>query len=290
MPAHSVKDGDSRQQAGTHAALNPYDRFHQTVRGRYDALPPRLRQIADFVLRNPEDIALGTISSLATGAQVQPSTVVRFARTFGFDGFPDMQAVFRERLRNRHAPPGARPDGPPGPGGRDAGAILDGFHHAAVASLAALHRHLDPARLEQAVARLAGARRIHILGLRRSMPAARYLSYLLTMRDIAHQVVGLESGMEEDAVMAAGPQDAAVIISFPPYAGRTVELFRLLEQRMVPVVALTDSAASPVIPASGLWLEVAEADFLGVRSSAATMVLIMTLATAIAERRHAPAP
>lgn len=273
--------------SGPLMALTAYDRFHQTLRGRYDALPPQLRQIADFIRQNPGDIALGTVSSLAAGARVQPSTVVRFARTLGFDGFPAMQAVFREQLRNRHASAPDPSDAPPAPKGqrKDATTILDGFRRAAIDSLNALHRHSDPIRLEKAVTRLAQARRLYILGLRRSMPTARYLSYLLTTHDIPHQLVGLESGMEEEAIMAADARDAAVIISFPPCARRTVELFRILEQRAVPVVSLTDSAASPVIPSSGLWLEVAETNFLGLRSSAATMILIMTLATAIAEKR-----
>ena len=91
--------------------------------------------------------------------------------------------------------------------------------------------------------------------------------------------------MEDEEMMLAGREDAAIVISFSVYAARTIELFRSLEARNVTVVSLTDSPASPVFPKSGLWLQVAEANFNGFRSNAGTMALVATLAAAIAERR-----
>ncbi len=53
----------------------------------------------------------------------------------------------------------------------------------------------------------------------------------------------------------------------------------------VPVVSITDSAFSPLARMAGLWIEVAEANFEGFRSMAATLTLAMTLTVAVAERR-----
>jgi hypothetical protein len=36
---------------------------------------------------------------------VQPSTLVRLARHLGYEGFSDLQLVFRDRLRDPHAAP-----------------------------------------------------------------------------------------------------------------------------------------------------------------------------------------
>ena len=44
---------------------------------------------------------LGTAASIALSAHVQPSTLVRFAQHFGFDGFSGLQQLFRARLRER---------------------------------------------------------------------------------------------------------------------------------------------------------------------------------------------
>ena len=63
-------------------------------------LPKRLRQVAGFVMARPDDVALGTTARIAEEAGVQPSALVRFGQALGFAGFTDMQALFRERLRN----------------------------------------------------------------------------------------------------------------------------------------------------------------------------------------------
>lgn len=68
---------------------------------RAAALPKRLTQIAGFALENPDEIAFGTVASIAAQAQVQPSALVRFSQAMGYRGFSGMQEVFRSRLRDR---------------------------------------------------------------------------------------------------------------------------------------------------------------------------------------------
>src|SRR5271154_6054871 len=64
-------------------------------------LPKRLKQTAAFALQNPDEIALGTASGVARRAEVQASTLVRFAQALGFAGFTELQGVFRTHLRTR---------------------------------------------------------------------------------------------------------------------------------------------------------------------------------------------
>ena len=71
------------------------------ISSRAQELPKRLAQVATYALDNPDEIAFGTAASIAEAADVQPSTLVRFAQALGFDGFSDLQEVFRSRLRER---------------------------------------------------------------------------------------------------------------------------------------------------------------------------------------------
>ncbi len=61
-------------------------------------LPLKLRCIADYALSHPTDVALHSISHVAKSAEVYPSAVIRFAKRFGFSGFPEMQKVFKSQL------------------------------------------------------------------------------------------------------------------------------------------------------------------------------------------------
>ena len=58
----------------------------------------RLQQIASHALDNPSELALETIAAVAQRAGVQPSSLIRFAKVFGFSGYSEMQRVFRLRL------------------------------------------------------------------------------------------------------------------------------------------------------------------------------------------------
>ena len=65
-----------------------------------NSLPPRLIQVAAFALEHPDEMALGTAASIAVQAAVQPSTLIRFAKRFGYSGFSDLQGVFRSEMRS----------------------------------------------------------------------------------------------------------------------------------------------------------------------------------------------
>ena len=69
--------------------------------GRAPDLPRRLTQVATSALDNPDEIAFGTAAGVAQRAGVQPSTLVRFSQALGYQGFSDLQEVFRARLRER---------------------------------------------------------------------------------------------------------------------------------------------------------------------------------------------
>src|SRR6185295_5908210 len=91
----------SERFGGGERAPRDFDSLRAVVGKRLGDLPKRLSQVGKYALEHPDEIAFGTAASIATAAHVQPSTLVRFAHQFGYEGFSDLQKVFRERLRER---------------------------------------------------------------------------------------------------------------------------------------------------------------------------------------------
>jgi len=277
---------------GEAEAVNPpprdFDSLRATILERRQTLPKRIAQVAAHALDNPDDIAFGTAASIAASAGVQPSTLIRFAQLLGFDGFTSMQAVFRERLRERTSSYDERLLALRGKAAAGTGhrAVFDGFVAAATTSLQDVSRSIDDARLEQAVSLLAKADTIYVLARRRSYPVASYIAYALGKLKIRTQLIESAAGMEAEMTGFAGAGDAAIVVSFSPYAPATVEQTGILARQGVPVVAITDSAFSPLADFADIWFEVAEADFAGFRSLAASMALAMALCIGVAEKRH----
>ncbi|CAM5209768.1 RpiR family transcriptional regulator OS=Bosea thiooxidans OX=53254 GN=ARD30_04345 PE=4 SV=1 [Bosea thiooxidans] len=266
-----------------------FDGLRALILGQRESLPKRIAQIAAYALDNPDEIAFGTAASIAISAGVQPSTLIRFAQHLGFDGFTSLQGVFRERLRERNSSyeeqlNTLRAD--EGTAGNHR--ILDGFLTASRKSLDVMGRSLDEGTLDRAIEMLAGAETLYILARRRSYPVASYLAYALGKLGVRYQLVESAAGLDPEMIAFATPKDAALVISFSPYAAATIEDARGLAERGVPVIAITDSAFSPLASTARLWFEVAEADFGGFRTLSSTMALAMALAVGIGEARRAP--
>ena len=256
------------------------------IAARAQKFPKRLSQVAAFALEHTDEIAFGTVSSIAAQAEVQPSTLIRFAQSLGYQGFSEMQEVFRQRLRGGlpsydermeklrlHA---SKPS-----------AVFLGFSAAAEKSIANLREVLDPAALDRAVDALARAETIYLIGFKRSAPVTAYMAYAFGKLSVRSIMVG---ATEMDQLNFATGHDAVIAVSFTPYAPETLGLTQSAASRGVPVIAITDSAFSPLAKHATHWFEVVEANFEGFRSLAATLALAMTLTVAIAEKRQPAKP
>lgn len=259
------------------------------VAARWEDLPPRLTQVAQYALDHPDDVAFGTAASIAAKAHVQPSTLVRFSQALGYQGFSDLQDVFRSRLRDqvlgydeRMAQLREHDAGAP-----RASTILEGFADASLRSIAALRARHDPRVLEKALSVLDAAHTVYLVGLRRSFPVASYMGYALGKLGVRTILVDGVAGLAAEQAGFADGNDAVIAISFTPYASETVALTTQMREAGARVVAITDSIFSPLASQADAWFEIAEADFEGFRSMSATMTLAIALAVALADRRKA---
>jgi DNA-binding MurR/RpiR family transcriptional regulator len=256
------------------------------------ALPKRLRQAAVFALDHPDEVALGTASSVAERAQVQASTLVRFAQALGFAGFSDLQGVFRTHLRNRWPDYSERlralNEGPVDNG--DPFRLLFGFADSAAASIDRLRSAVHREELDSAIAILAGARTIYLAGQRRSFCVSHYLAYALAQLGVGAALIDNVGGLGPEQLAGADQDDALIAISFSPYSPLTLAQASAARDRKTQIVVITDSALSPLAGMADARFEIAESDFGSFRSLAATFCLAMTLAVAVAEKRNgAPA-
>jgi DNA-binding MurR/RpiR family transcriptional regulator len=250
-------------------------------------LPKRLQQVAAFALDHPQEMALGTASSIAARAEVQASTLVRFAQAIGFGGFSELQQIFRAHLRDRwpdypermkalHAT--ARDSGDPTH-------LLGGFADSAAASLTRLRDTIVRADLDRATDVLSAAQTIYLIGQRRAFAVSHYLSYALAQLRVRAMLVDNVGSLGAEQMANATPQDALIAISFAPYPPFTIDLARKARAGGTPIVVITDSPLSPLSPLADVRFEIAESDFGSFRSLAATFCLAITLAVALADKR-----
>ena len=92
--------------------------------------------------------------------------------------------------------------------------------------------------------------------------------------------------LREEALLLE-PRDALIAVSFKPYADETLGVVRACRDKGVAVLAITDSAVSPLGSVSDVMLEVVDAQLEGIRSLTASMCLAVSLVVALG---HAQKP
>lgn len=254
-----------------------------------DRLTARQRDAAHYLTDHPHEVALNTVAALAKQSGIPSSAFIRLAQALGFNGFSDVQKLFKQPLqqagsgsfkeRIRHYRGEQLLEDP-----TDVGAMLAAFSRANIVSLEHLAEGQQVEALEASIALLQQARTIFVVGMRRSFPMAAYLSYALSRvgRRAVH-ISGLGGSLREQ-VGALHADDVLVAISFPPYAAETVHACQQAAAAGTPIVALTDSLLSPVGQSASVMIEVNDAELLGFRSLTAAFCVAQTLAMGLAFR------
>jgi DNA-binding MurR/RpiR family transcriptional regulator len=245
-------------------------------------LPKKLRQVAIHLWQHPTAVALGTVTSVASEAGVQPSTLVRFAQAFGYTGFSDLQEVFKAYL----ADGGRRGrDRWEGASSAEAARLVDGFIGSSATALAGVRDRLDLAQFEVMSETLAAADLIYIIGSKRAFSLVSYVSLALANLGVRNLALDNVGSTAFELLRCASNSDAVLAVSFTPYNSITPELAASAAQRGVPVVSLTDSAFSPLVPVSKAYVEVIEESFSGFKSLSATLAVAMALVLRVEQRR-----
>jgi DNA-binding MurR/RpiR family transcriptional regulator len=249
---------------------------------RYESLSKRLKQIARYILDEPNDIALETLAVIASRCDVQPSTIVRFAKSFGFEGASQMQRLFRDGLLSNNMALGyservrqlnettssdkAKPAD-----------LLAEFVEGNILALQNLLQTVSRAEIRAAVDLIAKAHTVHVVGFRRSFPVASYLVYSLLQAGKRAVFVDGVAGLAMAQVQAIGPQDLLIAVSYHPYAGETVAIVEAARENGAKVLAISDSLVSPVAKPADLVLQTRESEVRKFRSLSASMCLAQAL-------------
>lgn len=259
--------------------------IQQMIERRFDALSPQLQQAARWVRQHGTAMALHSMRTSAREAGVTPATMTRLAQTLGFDGFQALRAPYMRQLA------GGRPlsflararaaQRRRGGAATERLATLNALQQANVASITSLNA---AEAIEGAADALLAARRVYFLGLRVCHGIAFHLHYAHGLLRANGVFVNDLGGTIADQVMQIGAGDMLVAVSQSPYTRQTVESVALARRHGAQLVALTDSALSPIARGAHHVLLFDNASSSFFHSTAGALALAESLLAAIATR------
>lgn len=243
------------------------------LENRAEGLSKTQRMLARYVLANHQSVAFTTISELAELSDVSEATIVRFAAALGFDGYPDFQRELRRALRAELKARGQYAVGRSPPGAKDS--LVKSVLAKELDNISYLENNFDEADLKAASRMLLRAEHILVVGARASASLAHHLWFTL---DKLRYPVRLIDRIDTDAfdrISRMGSKDCMVLIGFPRYLSRLVDISNYAHARGVRIVTVTDSPVTPFKADVRLSAPIASSTFFGFHC--APLILVNTL-------------
>lgn len=264
--------------------VTTYDELKDLIGRTYPDMSKQLQRIARFALEQPNDLALGTVATVAEATEVQPSAMIRFANALGYKGFSEMQQVFRGHLLERSDSYRERIDqmrSKKTRGARAPAGVLHELVSESVAELGQLEETILQSDLKAAVKLLSNAPRIFVLAQRRAFPVAGYLAYALGQLELRTHLLDGSGGMLRESLRAMSKGDVLLASSFRNYSPDVIDMAAKARALGVQVIAITDGPLSPLKPSAHVCLELADDSSKPFRSLVAPLCLAQALVVSV---------
>ena len=211
---------------------------------RYAKLSKGQKKLADYIREDYDKAAFLTAAKMGEVVGVSESTVVRFATTLGYKGYPEFQKALEELVRTKL---NSIQRMKVTYGRISHGEILDSVLQSDIEKIKLTMASIDHNTFEQAVDTILNARKIYVVGIRSCAPLASFLSFYLNLICEDVKAVNTNSSSEIfEQLIRIGEEDVIIGISFPRYSMRTLKALEFASNRKAKVITLTDSVHSPM--------------------------------------------
>ena len=218
--------------------------FSQLISESFPKLTKSERRIANYLNQNQDDAAFLSAAEIAERLQLSEATMVRFARTLGYESYPAMRAVLQENFRHRlthSARLRSRLDDL-----RVDGDIFEKVVASEIDYLTEALQTLDRNAFNAAVELLRTHQRVFVFGLGPSTSLVDLLEIRLT-RSARHVIPLNSSGREMlEPMLLMNENDLLIAIGFFDVNPSLQIVLNYANQQKTPIILLTDTLGSMV--------------------------------------------
>ncbi|NLJ58792.1 MAG: MurR/RpiR family transcriptional regulator [Tissierellia bacterium] len=215
------------------------------LKGNFHKFSKGQKAIAQFIIDHYDKAAFMTAAKIGEMVDVSESTVVRFATTLGYSGYPELQKALQVLIKNKLTTVqriGLNEDVD-----KDKVKLHKKILKNEMNNMRYLFEHFDIEALDKATELILDANRVFVLGLRTSSTLSNYLGFYLDVILDDVKVLnnsGVNSLYEE--IIRIKEDDLLIVISYPRYSKTTIEATKFVKEHKAKIVAITDTEASPV--------------------------------------------
>ena len=214
------------------------------INKHYSKMSKGQKLLATYITDNYDKAVFLTAAKMGDVVGVSESTVVRFAMSLGYKGYPEFQKALEELVRNKL---NSVQRMEVTYGRISQSEILQTVLRSDADKLQTTLEKIDHSAFELAVDTILSARNIYIVGIRSCAPLASFLSFYLNLMFDNVRLLHTNSSSEIFEQMVRINEDDVIIgISFPRYSMRTLKALEFANNRNAKVITITDSIHSPM--------------------------------------------
>ena len=243
-------------------------------------LSGKQKKVAAYFLSNFERLPFRTVAEIASNASVSEPTVIRFVRSLGYGGFPELKDEFQKIILEKFGP-SERLHRFIKETDRNLNGIIDNVFEREVRNLRDTQRELALLNVKQIIKSIIRAKTKYVVGLRSTAGCAyilgRHLSYVLPgVVTILDGDIKLFEGLR-----GIGRSDVLISISYPRYTKNVVEAVQFAKDRKALTIAITDSGLSPIARLSDFLITAPSNSITVSNSYTACLTVINTIVSLI---------
>ena len=216
----------------------------QRLEDGYNKFSKGQKKLADFIREDYDKAAFMTAAKMGETVGVSESTVVRFATSLGYKGYPEFQKALEELVRNKL---NSIQRMEVTYGRISQSKILETVLQSDADKIKTTLEKIDHNAFDVAVSTILEAKHIYIVGIRSCAPLASFLSFYLNL--ICDNVTAVHTNSSSEIfeqLLRIDEEDVIIGISFPRYSMRTLKALEFASNRKAKVITITDSVHSPM--------------------------------------------
>ncbi|MCK9341766.1 MAG: MurR/RpiR family transcriptional regulator [Synergistaceae bacterium] len=216
----------------------------ELIRSKYDLLSPAQRVVGNYILSSYRSLAYVTLAELARLTSTGQGTVVRFAQVLGYGSFSNLQSALREEI-GKSAPKTLEIYSSKSSKGEDA-APFDTVFEMERTLMDDTYSLINKEDFYKAVRMISDAPALIIAGTGSNSFLSEYAGYFLgTMKK--NVTIIKDTDISDMNILLDAPEGtAAFVFSFPRYPIKTQSIVKVMKERRMGIVGISDSVASPI--------------------------------------------
>ena len=245
------------------------------------------RKIADYIVENMDHIGWHTVTTLADEIGVSDTSVIRFARLLGYEGYAEFKREMAEHMRNRYQEalsPSEKYFQTRGTFNQSS-LIVDTMR-VAVDNIQKTCASLRIERINEVADCILSSRIKHVYGFRGAASCASYF-YRKLLFLVPNVLCGIwaESTVLE-SVSDLTAEDCVLLYSFPRYSAIMTPILEIAKQKGAKTIAITDRPTSPLATGADIAIPVSITGRGLTNSYIAPMLISEIILLAVSERRN----